>query len=162
MKLKIVVRGIPEVQEFIRSLPYGTVKVGLQAIAEYYLGNDQHGLRHYEPYKYVTRKAAYGQTFQSEKQRRWFWANGGPDMIGNHRTGETAAGWHWKETNNGYGITLENDTEGAHWIWSDKQARQPAMVGHRKAKDKIRTNLAGAIRYAQGKVNEQIKAKKKL
>jgi hypothetical protein len=160
MQVRFRVRGIEEVQAFLKTVPYGAVKIGLKAVTEYFLGNDQHGLRHYEPYKYVTRKKAYGQTFQSEKQRRWFWANGGPDMIGNHRTGETASAWTSHETNNGYGMSLENKSEGAKWIWSDRQARQPQLVGHRTARAKIASNVAGALRHAQAVVSAFIKAKK--
>ncbi len=157
MQVKFVVRGVEEVQAFIKKVPYGAVKIALNAIGEYFLGNDIHGLRHYEPYKYVSRKRAYGQTFQSDKQRRWFWANGGPDMIGNNRTGATASAWQMKETNSGYGITLENKSEGAKWIWSDKQARQPAMVGHRTAREKIASNMAGAMRHARAAVSAYLK-----
>lgn len=166
MNVKIPVRkvenDINSVQAFIKSVvPRGAVKVALAAIVEYMIVAPGKALRKYDPYKYVTRKKAYGQSFQSDKQRRWFWANGGPAMIGNHRTGSTAAGWKFKETNSGYGVTLENPTEGARWIWGDKQARQPALVGHRTARDKIKANLAGAMRHAKAKVNEFLKSRKK-
>ena len=152
---------VEKVKTFIKTVvPRGAVKIVLAAIVEYLLGNEQHGLRHYEPYKYVSRIKAYGKSFFTEKQRRWFWANGGPDMIGNNRTNETANAWQFKETNSGYGMTIWNPSRGARWIWHDKQARQPAMVGHRTAREKIKTNLAGALRHAKAKVGAFIRSKK--
>jgi hypothetical protein len=77
MQVKIVARGIKEFQDYLkRAVPRGAVKVALAALGEYLIGTPGKALRHYDPYKYVSRKRAYGQTFQSEKQRRWFWANG--------------------------------------------------------------------------------------
>lgn len=150
-------RNIEQVQAYIKKVPYGSVKVALKALGEYFLGNDRHGLGHYEPYRHVARAKAYGKSFFTEKQRRWFWANGGPDMIGNNRTGASASAWRMKETNGGYGITLENPSEGARWLWSDKQARQLQMVGHRTAAQKIATNIAGALRHAKAAVNAFLK-----
>jgi hypothetical protein len=158
MQVKIVARGIKEFQDYLkRAVPRGAVKVAIAALGEYLIGTPGKALRHYDPYKYVSRKRAYGQTFKSEKQRRWFWANGGPDMIGNHRSGETANAWTAKQTNSGYGLTLENPSEGAKYIWSDKQAAQPAMVGHRTAREKIASNMAGAIRHARAAVSAFLK-----
>jgi hypothetical protein len=159
MDLKIQIRGVEKLQEYLRSVPRGTVKVALQAFSEYFLGTDAHGLRHMEPYRYVSRKKAYGQTFKSDKQRRWFWANGGPDMIGNNRTGASASAWTSRETNGGYGVTFSNPSEGAHWIWSDQQAAQPRLVGHRTAMSKIASNMAGAMRHASAAVSAFLKKK---
>jgi hypothetical protein len=146
--IKISARGIEEFNAFLKDLPKGTIKVGLAALADWMIGAPGRALRHMEPYKYVSRKRAYGQTFQSEKQRRWFWANGGPDMIGNNRTGATANAWTSKATNSGYGVTLENPSEGAKHIWGDDtQAAQPAAVGHRTAGEKIKSNTKAAIRH---------------
>jgi hypothetical protein len=155
MYVKLPIRNFEKVQEYLGKVPRGAVKAAIAALGEYFLGNDAHGLKHYEPYKYVSRKRAYGQTFQSEKQRRWFWANGGPDMIGNNRSGETANAWTAKSTNSGYGLTLENKAEGAKWIWGDRtQAAQPALVGHRTATEKVMSNMKGAIRHAVAAVNK--------
>jgi hypothetical protein len=155
--MKIVVTGLDKVQSFLKELPRGSRKAALKALGDYFLGDDAHGLRHYEPYKYVSRLKAYGKSFFTEKQRKWFWANGGPDMIGNNRTGESAGAWFEKETSGGYGLTLENKSEGGKWIWSNSQAAQPRKVGHRKAIDKVKSNMAGAMRSAQAAVNAFLK-----
>ena len=155
---KFVIRNVEAVQNYIRSLPRGVVKIGLAAIAEYILGDSGHGLRHDDPYKYVSRQSAYGKTFSSDKQRRWFWANGGPDMIGKPRTGDTARAWYKKETNSGYGYTLQNDTAAAYYTRSDYgQAAQPAMVGWRKTSKVVEDNIKGAIRHAIAEVRKFLK-----
>lgn len=160
MQVKFVVRNLEKVQTYIRTVvPHGAVRVALLAIAEYMVGRPGQALRKYEPYKYVTRKRAYGRTWRSPKQRRWFWANGGPDMIGNNRTNKTANSWSFRETRGGYGITLANSSEGAKWIWSDRQAAQPRLVGHRTAREKIGSNLNGALRHAQAKVRQYLRSK---
>ena len=54
MQVKFRVRNVKAVQDFLKSVPRGAVPVALKAFAEYVLGNDRHGLRHNEPYKYVS------------------------------------------------------------------------------------------------------------
>ena len=151
------IRGIEEIRAFFRKLPRGSLRAGMRAFGEYILGNEQRGLRHQEPYKYVSRKSAYGITFFTEKQRRWFWANGGPDMIGNNRTGESANAWTLVEKNNGYKISLQNQTRAAFYTRDDKgQARQPAKVGWRKTSAVVAANTAGATRAANAAVKKWI------
>lgn len=153
MNLKFIPRNIQAVQDFIRTVPYGGVKVALRAFTEYIVGDESHGLRHADPYKYVTRKSAYGVTFFTEKQRRRFWANGGPDMIGNNRTGQSTQAWQLKETNGGYGYTVSNNTAGAYFTrGDDSQARQPAKVGWRTISKVTADNYLGAIRHAIAEV----------
>jgi len=157
MQTSFRIRGVQELQAFLKKLPRGSLRVGLRAFSEYVLGNERHGLRHTEPYKYVTRKSAYGITFFTEKQRRWFWANGGPDMIGNNRTGESAKAWTLVEKQGGYQISLYNPTRAAYYTRNDKgQARQPAKVGWRKVSAVVAANQAGALRAAGAAVKKWI------
>ena len=154
------VRGVEAVNRFLKSLPRGTISVALVAFTEYVIGNDSRGLKHYPSYKHVNRSKAYGQTFQSDKQRRWFWYNGGPSMIGDHRTGMTAKNWGYNVTKGGYGITITNPTEGAYYTMHDSgQARQPALVGWRRVRDVIHSNMRGAIQAAQRAVNAYLASK---
>ena len=160
MKVSFRVRGIKELQAFLRELPRGTMKVALAAFSKYVVGDDKHGLRHAEVYKYVSRKSAYGKTFFTPKQRRWFWANGGPDMIGNNRTGKSTAAWKFTETNQGYGTTISNDTTGGFFTRHEsRQARQLGKVGWRKTAAVIAANYAGGIRSAMSEVRKYLKGK---
>jgi hypothetical protein len=161
MATKKTIKNLDKLKTFLQSIPKKHVKDVIAAFAEYLLGNDRHGLRHYEPYKYVKRKSAYGVTFFTDKQRRWFWANGGPDMIGNNRTGATAKAWEYKAVKGGMGFELSNATAGGIYTRSDKlQARQPAKVGWRKVSAVIDNNIKGALRHAIAAFNKILKGKK--
>lgn len=161
MQVKIGIRGVEQLVAYLKTVPRGVTRAAMRAFSEYILGNQQHGLRHSEPYKYVSRKAAYGQTFKTDKQRRWFFANNMQDKIGNNRTGKTAAAWTLKESNNGYRMTLENKTAGGYYTRSDKgQARQLGLVGWRKLLLMIAANVTGALRSANAAVNKWLKGKR--
>lgn len=49
--IDIRIRGMKETQKYLMTLPYGVKKVVMPAIAEYMLGDDSHGYRHYPPLK---------------------------------------------------------------------------------------------------------------
>ena len=161
MKTNFVIRNDKEVSAFLKTLPRGTIRIALKAMADYFLGDERHGLRHNESYKYVSRKRAYGVTFFSDKQRRYVMAKikSGEIKPGqSNRSGATSAAWTAKETKGGYGYTLQNPSRGAYFTRSDKgQARQPAMVGWRKVLKVVQDNMKGAIRSAMAKVKEWIR-----
>jgi hypothetical protein len=147
MNIRFKIKGLKEVSDFINRLPRGVKIVFMRAFTTYILGDDTHGLRHAPPYKYVSRKSAYGFSFFTEKQRRWFWANGGPDMIGDNRKGAIAEGWQMKETDSSWThVSITNTVEGAGWVMGTAQARQPAKVGWRQFLKVIADNMAGGMR----------------
>lgn len=160
MQTRFIVRNQEQVQAFLRSLPKGVLRPALKAMSNYFIGDDRHGLKHSDPYKYVTRKSAYGFTFHSDKQRRYVMAmiRSGEIKPGTpNRTGTSAAAWTARETNSGYGYTLENPTRGAYFTRSDRgQAAQPAKVGWRKVSKVIADNLKGALRAARAAIKKWI------
>src|SRR5512146_3138969 len=159
--ITVKVRGIDELKKFLAELPYGTKREAIEAVTQYHVGNEQHGSKHLVHYRYVSRKQAYGQTFQSEKQRRWFFAalRSGELHIPYKRTGATQAGWQYRLTNQGYNATIYNATKGARYAQGDDtQSRHEALVGHRKVSDVISTNIVGAMRAAYQAVQRWIKA----
>lgn len=166
MNTGVKIRNFEEIQKFLKDLPRGTLRTGLDAMSEYFLGNEQHGLRHYPPYKYVARKRAYPEVngFFSDKQRRYVMAmiRAGKITPGTpKRTGTTAAGWHKNVTNNGYGISIQNSEKSAFYTMSDTgQARQPQKVGWRTMTTVIESNMAGAMRHALAEVKKWIAANK--
>lgn len=161
MNVKFKVRNVAAVQSFLRTVPRGALKVALEAFTEYIIGNDAHGLKHNDPYKYVTRKSAYGFSFFTDKQRRWFWANGGPDMIGKPRTGKTSQAWKAVPMAGGYQFKITNDTAGGFYTRDDAgQARQPAKVGWRKVSKVLADNYLGGIRATVAAVKKYLATKK--
>lgn len=135
----------------------------MSAMAEVVLGDGKKGLRSYQPYKYVSRKRAYGQSFQSDKQRRWFFANlkdGKIDPGVPHRTGKTQRGWQFKPMNKGAGFVIENQEPGAFFTRHETgQARLNALAGWKKTGAILKQVLPSAIKAAQAAVKAYLKTK---
>jgi hypothetical protein len=90
-------------------------------------------LKEYPAYRYVSRVAAYGRSFVSDKQRRWFfWAlDAGIIHPGqSNRTGTLGRGWEIKQTGPKQ-IDLVNAVPYAKFVQgtAQEQARQPSMAG---------------------------------
>jgi hypothetical protein len=181
MPIKITMRGIEAVQEYLKTVPRGALKDALAAFTEYIVGNKQHGLKHADPYKFVPRSKAYpdapyapsefkkGSGIYSMSPKGYFsWAQFHKvGMLTNWfttsytRTKESTGAWDAKPTNGGYGYTISNPTAGAYYTRSDTgQARQPAMVGWRKVARVIADNTAGAMRAANAAVKRRLVQKK--
>ena len=163
MQIKFRIRNVEAVQSFLRAIPRGAVKVALEAFTDYVIGDESHGLRHADPYKFVTRKSAYGFSFFTDKQRRWFfWAlkTGKIDPGSGKRTGESTAAWKAVPRNDGYRFTVQNNTAGGYWTRHDKkQARQLGKVGWRKIMTVLVDNYKGGIRHAVAAVKAYLDKK---
>lgn len=74
----------------------------------------------YEPWKKVTRLAAYGQTFQSDKQRRWFFAalRDGTIDVPYRRTFAMKNAWVIR--GRGRSSSIVNDSAGAIYAMGSK------------------------------------------
>jgi len=153
MQVNFKIRGLEELEAFLKKLPRGGVRVALEAIARYVVGNTSRGLRHDEPQKYVSRKKAGYTT--SAAQIRFFFATGILENVGGKvklnrykRSGDTAASWAYKAVND-WNYRVVNPKAGAYWTRDEKgQTRQHAMAGRRKTSKVISDNMKGAIRSA--------------
>lgn len=147
--IDISVRGIDQLKVFLSKIPVELRKLAVSEATKYLVGNSDHGLKHMVAYKYVSRKSAYGQTFKSDKQRRYVMAmiKSGEITPGReNRTGAISAGWTSTVTGGGYGSKISNNAPGAKWVYGDDtQAKQLGMVGHRKMSEVISTNIDGAM-----------------
>jgi hypothetical protein len=155
ISLRVSVRNIPEWKAFLASIPYGVKGIAMRAFAVYVLGDSRHGLKHPAAYRYVSRKSAYGRTFVSAAQRRWFFANGA--KVGNFRTGKLMAAW--SIGGNSTRLYLLNSAPYAGFVIGDGQARQPQKVGWRKAMDVVLSNWNGGIAAAQRAVDAWLSRK---
>lgn len=91
-------------------------------------------LREYPSYRFVSRRAAYGVPFFSDKQRRWFFAALADGRITPGRPNRTGAlGDGWRITSNGpKQIDLVNAVEYAKYVQGTDphpHAAQPRMAG---------------------------------
>lgn len=93
--------------------------------------------------RYVTRKAAYGKTFFTDKQRRWFfWAlANGNISVPYSRTHELQNAWQVRKINQ-WQANVINTMPGAKWVIGKEQSRHEAMVGWRKFTDVIAEHRA--------------------
>lgn len=154
--IKASITGIPEWKRFMQSIPRGVKGIAMRAFAVFVLGDSKHGLKHPAAYRYVSRKRAYGVTFFSDRQRKWWFASG--KVPGNFRTGKLIAGWHIggsSETR----LTLVNSVPYAGYVIGNSQARQPMKVGWRRAIEVVQSNFNGGIRAAQAAVNAWLNQK---
>lgn len=162
MNVKFKIRGLEELEAFLKKLPSGGVQVALKAFVEYVLGNTSRGLRHDEPQKYVSRKGAGYKT--SAAQMRFFFATGILERAGRgiklnryKRSGETAAAWTAVAVNN-WNYKVVNPKAGAYWTRDDGgQSRQHAMAGRRTTSKIIADNTKGGIRSAVASLNKWIR-----
>lgn len=141
------------IARILARLPQEVGDAGADAVAEYVIKV----YKHYPPYRYVPRERAYGRTFQSAKQRRYFfWAlHKGIIKIGNHRTQKLRNAW--VQVGSGQNSIIANETPYAAYVMGDfvQQANQPMMVGWRQYdlvfddhKDKIDKVLFGSTKKA--------------
>jgi hypothetical protein len=154
--IKITVTNIDKWVAFLKTVPVGAKKIAARVFTQFMVAVLT--LKSYPEYRYVTRKSAYGYTFKSAKQRRWFWANGGPAMIGNHRTGAIGNGWQMSGGGNDR-YTITNNVPGVGYVMGNQQANQPRLVGWRTAYDLIRDNFSDGIAAAQAAVMAWIGSK---
>ena len=178
MNVKFKIRNVERVKKYLENVPKGTVRVALIAISEWLIGDSQSGLRHPEPYKFVSRKSAYGKTgatfengkpvpagYFSAKQFRyvmWKISTGDIKPGQNNRTGESENAWHFTPQEKGktYVYKLQNDTPGGFWTRDDKrQARQLGKVGWWKVSEVVKKNMTGALKAARQAVNNFLKSK---
>jgi hypothetical protein len=159
--IKITSRGIPELVAYLETLGRGVKITATRAFDEFLIGDATHGLKH-APER-VWHGADNPYRWQSEKQRRAFFATDGfGGGIPTIRTGAIVGGWQYKETDSNWtSSTIYNDVPGAKFVQGEFIQRGHVADGWRQIADIINTNKAGAIRHANAKVKEWLKAHKK-
>lgn len=125
----IEIQGIAAVQKALEDADsIKTQRAVTQAAGEYMRGQ----MRKYPPYQYVSRTRAYGKPFQSDRQRRWFFAalRSGELTLPYQRTNTLKTGW--KLTRFGVNdLLLTNDVPYARFVQQSPQARMMTYIGWR-------------------------------
>ena len=158
--IKVTVRGIEEVQKKIANIIRGAKHFSEGKVAEYLIGDQTHGLKHYPGYQYVPQSEVGG--WVSDKQRRYVMAmirEGKIDPGVPHRTGELQRGWSLVDR--GKYWSIQNPVGYAGWVMGDTtQAQRPEKIGWRRVMDNIRDNLKGAFRHAQAELKKWLKTQR--
>lgn len=165
MQIKFSARNIEKVKAFISSVGRPLKIAAMKAFTEYIIGDENAGLKHEPPEKFVTRKSAYGKVsdapegYFSWKQFRYVAAITEGFTKFYTRTHEMASAWKMEVKNSNWTqVKIVNETPGVGWVFGDQQARQPALVGWRKYADTLKARTAGGIRHAQAAVSKLLKS----
>lgn len=156
-KISISVKGIDSIKALLERVPVGAKSVVAYAVGIFLLGDASHGLKHYAPYRHVTRKQAYGRTFQSSKQQRAFFAKLKSGEIGvpYHRTGKQGAAWHL--SGNSTNVRLRNTDPTVQFTRG--QTRLHGKMGWQTAMQTVKSNMAGALKKGKEALLKFIKGK---
>ena len=159
--LKITSHGVPELQAWLSSLANGVRDEATRAVAEYLVGDESHGLKHYPPYKHVPYSSIGG--FKSDKQRRYVMARireGSitPGMSASN--GYMRDAWSYKAQGSRYEI--KNDTAYAKYlVGPGSQSLHSQRQGWRITVQTIKDNLAGAYKHANAEIKKWLAARKR-
>lgn len=155
MKLTVNLKGLEQAKKILADIPVRTRGAFLRAVGEYLLGDESHGLRHYAPWKKVTRKSVYGSSFFSDKQRRAFFAKlkSGEINVPYTRTG--AQGKGWKIVGTSTNIRLANSDKSVKFTRG--QTRLHARMGWQTVAETVQSNIKGAIRAGKAAILSALK-----
>ena len=166
--IKITVKNAKIVQEFLKKVAVGFKNTASYAIAEYLVGDERHGLKHYPPYKHVSYKEAYPENAQfggffSKKQQGYVMSQ---IKKGNIDPGVSASnryyGDAWTiERGDASRYVMKNDVGYAGYLVGDtQQSRLFELKGWRKVSQNIRDNWQGAMRHANQAIARLLKESK--
>jgi hypothetical protein len=159
--LKITSKGIPETQAWLKSLASNVKDVATRAVAEYLIGDQSHGLKHYPPYRHVPYSRIGG--FASAKQRRYVMARirEGSIVPGiSVSNGYLRDAWKYKAQGSRYEIS--NDVGYAKYlVGPGSQSRHSLAQGWRNTLQTVQANLKGAIRHANAEIKKWLREHKK-
>jgi hypothetical protein len=151
----IDVSGLKELRELALKLPDAVFDAITEDVGDYLVNV----LRSYPPQNYVTRKAAYGQTFFSDRQRRWFFASlhDGSLTLPYRRSRNLGQSWAYEVrtptlaiigTNVGYARLVKD--EGHQSAYLAAVGWPTVQDDAAKAEPRVRAALDQAIRLAIG------------
>lgn len=149
------VEGIPRLRAYLNRLPPAVADAVMDAVAKALIDIMQSAQ---PPPKYVTRAQAYGTPFQSEKQRRWFFAAlaSGELNVPHHRTQEMRKGW--KQIGSGVKSLIANEVPGVEFVVGDEhQSRHEKLVGWKTVGATVQAHMPRIEKVAVGAAGAAIK-----
>jgi len=150
----IDIEGIEPLMKKLEKMPAEVGKKAGDDVAKYMLNVVQA----YPPQKRVTRKQAYGKTFFSEKQRRWFFAalNSGAITIPYKRTQGFRRGW--QKIGSGLQTIIVNSTSYGHFlVGENRQSRMMTIIGWKKMSQVVKERSGKISVIANAAVKKGLK-----
>ena len=172
--ITITSRGIPELSAWLKSLGNNVRQIATEAVAEYIVGDDSHGLKHEPGYTYVNRYAGFPNLsyttstgkvvpgYASAKQHAYVMMQIQRGVIKpgqDNRTHQLRDSWKYQAQGGTYKI--QNPVSYAQYVQGGRQTRMHALIGWRQAFQVARDNLQGAYRHAEAKIKEWIATHKR-
>lgn len=151
----VEVQGLKDLQDKLSKLPVAVQDAVVDEVTKYYLNVFQSAQ---PPPNYVTRKAAYGVTFFTPRQRRWFFAalRDGTINVPYRRTGGLRKSW--RQVGTGARSFIVNDSPGAPFVvGDDTQSRHERLVGWFRTNELMEERIERAMRVADGAAKKAIR-----
>ena len=148
------VQGLAELQAKLAKLPKEAQDAMIDEVNAYMLNV----MRAYAPYKSVTRRQAYGETFFSDKQRRFFFAalNDGRIQVPYRRTQTLSRGW--RVLDKGASSMLYNEVSYAKYVQdTEQQARLQTAIGWKGYQELLKERMAKILQVADAGVKKALK-----
>ncbi len=151
----VEVQGIAEIKAKLAKLPKAAQDIVVDDVSKYYLNVFRDSQ---PPPKYVTRFRAYGVTFFSAKQRRWFFAALRDGRISVPYTRTQGLRKSWRQIDRGARSFIVNDSPGAPFVVGDEtQSRHEKLVGWFRTNELMQSKVAKAVKVADGSMKKAIK-----
>jgi hypothetical protein len=149
----VTTEGMQEIEAKLSKLPDAIADEGVMAANKFLLPK----VSKPAPQNYVTRKAAYGVTFFTAKQRRWFFAalRNGEINVPYKRTGAMMG--NWRIEGSGRQSFLANDAPGIEFVQGEGQSRHEAKVGWKKVSAIMKGQINGIMHAFSSAVKTAIR-----
>jgi hypothetical protein len=150
----IDITGVPELVAKLNKLSREVQDAITDDISVYMLNV----LKAYPPQKSVSRESVYGETFFSDKQRRYFFAALADGRINVPYSRTQALAQGWKKVGSGYTAILANETPYAGLMMGEgEQGRMAKATGWKTTAQIVTERLARILEIADAGVKKAIK-----
>lgn len=151
----VEVQGLDEFEAKLKKLPVEVQDFVVDDVSKYYINVFK---AEQPPQNYVTRKAAYGVTFFTARQRRWFFAALREGLIDVPYKRTQALRNAWRQVGEGARSFIANDRPGAPFVVGDEtQSRHEKLVGWFRAGELMEKRLPRALKIADAAVKKAIR-----
>lgn len=150
----VEINGLEELQAKLKKLPPEVADEGANNAYDYLLNV----MRKYPPKKKVSRKQAYGVTFFSDKQRRFFfWAlKSGAINVPYGRTQALSRGW--RKVGEGRSAFLANESPYGVYMYDDvRQSRMSKLIGWKTLGQTLKERTKEIVRRFDAGTKKAIK-----
>ena len=133
--INIKVRGVEELNAFLKTVPHGTKRLAVEEISKYLRGDATHGLMYYPAYKYTGFKTPPKKKYTRTFRLRYGWMIVGTD----------------------YQRRLANNVPYARYVQGDPQSRYFSRSNWRTYTKVITDNMKGAMLRANQAIARWLK-----